>query len=78
MRFHVPVKVMRVCIALATLVANVDFVCRVMRSFLVVIKCFCVFEHEFANITLDVLVFGVVRRKMEVQFCFLKEGPSTL
>ena len=77
-RFHVPVQVVRIRVALSALVAYVNLVTRVMRSFLVVIKCFCVFEHEFANITLDVLVFGIVRRKMEVQLCFLKEGPSTL
>ena len=77
-RFHVTIQMVRICITFSALVAYVNLVTRVMRSFLVVIKCFCVFEHEFANITLDVLVFGVVRRKMEVQFCFLKEGSSTL
>ena len=78
MGFHVTVQVVRIGVALSALVAYVNLVTRVMRSFLVVIKCFCVFEHEFANITLDVLVFGIVRRKVEIQFGFLKERPSTL
>ena len=77
MRFHVTVQMVRICITFSALVAYVNLVTRVMRSFLVVIKCFCVFEHEFANITLDVLVFGIMRGKMKVQFCFLKEGSST-
>ena len=66
MRFHVTIQMVRIGVALSTLVAYVNLVTWVMRSFLVVIKCFCVFEHEFANITLDVLVFGIMRRKMEV------------
>ena len=78
MWFHVAVQMVRIGVAFSALVAYVNLVTRVVRSFLVVIKCFCVFEHEFANITLDVLVFGIVRRKMEVQFCFFKERPSTL
>ena len=56
------VEVMRICVALATLVADMDFVVGVVGPLLMVVEGFGVLKFQFADITGHVEIFGVVRR----------------
>ena len=78
MRLHVAVEMMRVCIALAALVADMDFIVWVVGPLLVIVQGFCVFKFQFADITFHVEIFGIVRRQMEVQLSLFEESFATV
>ena len=59
-RFHVTVEVMRVSVALPTLVADVDLVAGVVGPLLVVVERLVVLEFQFADITGHVEILRVV------------------
>ena len=59
-RFHVTVEVMRVSVALTTLVTDVNLVGRVVGPLLVVVERLVVLEFQFADITGHVEIFGIM------------------
>jgi len=74
MRLHVTVEMMRVCITLTALIADMDFIVRVVGPLLMIVQGLSVLEFQFADITFHVEIFGIVRRQMEVQLSFLEES----
>ena len=78
MRLHVAVEMMRVCIALAALVADMDFIVWVVGPLLMIVQGFGVFKFQFTDITFHVEIFGIVRRQMEVQLSLFEESFATV
>ena len=72
------VEMMRVCITLTALIADMDFIVRVVGPLLMIVQGLSVLEFQFADITFHVEIFGIVRRQMEVQLSFLEESFATV
>ena len=56
------VKVMRICVAFATLVADMDFVVGVVGPLLMIVQRLVVLKFQLTDITFHVEIFGIVRR----------------
>ena len=72
------VEMMRVCITLTALIADMDFIVRVVGPLLMIVQGLSVLEFQFADITFHVEIFGIVRRQMEVQLSFFEESFATV
>ena len=72
------VEMMRVCITLTALIADMDFIVRVVGPLLMIVQGLSVLEFQFADITFHVEIFGIVGRQMEVQLSFFEESFATV
>ena len=55
-----------------------DFIVWVVGPLLMIVQGLVVLKFQFTDITFHVEIFGIVRRKMEVQLSFLEESFATV